>query len=206
MYSAFMFPLPPLDEEYREKGYSLIAGVDEAGRGPLAGPVFAAAVILPPDSGLPPLLDSKKFLPARRETLYHQILSVAVSWYVARVENPVIDEINILQATMKAMVLAVKNLAPTPELVLVDGNRSPFTETHSRTITKGDRLSQSIGAASILAKVQRDRVMVEYHNCWPHYGFDRHKGYGTREHLDAIIRHGPCPIHRKSFRGVKEHC
>ncbi len=198
--------LSPLDEEFRNKGYSLVAGVDEAGRGPLAGPVFAAAVILPRDCGLPLLLDSKKFTPARREALFHRILSVAVSWHVARVENPVIDEINILQATMRAMVQAVKNLAPTPEFVLVDGNRSPFIQTHSRAVKKGDQLSQSIGAASILAKVLRDRVMVEYHRSWPCYGFDRHKGYGTREHLDAIIRHGPCPIHRKTFRGVREHC
>jgi ribonuclease HII len=202
-----MFPLQSsLDDEYRSKGYSLIAGVDEAGRGPLAGPVFAAAVILPPDCGLPLFLDSKSFTPVRRKALYDRILSVALSWHVARVENPVIDEINILQATMKAMVQAVKNLAPTPEFVLVDGNRSPFAQTHSRAVKKGDRLSQSVGAASILAKVQRDRIMAEYHKQWPDYGFDRHKGYGTREHLEAIIRHGPCPIHRRSFRGVREYC
>jgi ribonuclease HII len=198
--------LPSLDDEYRRKGYSLIAGVDEAGRGPLAGPVFAAAVILPADSGLPLTLDSKGFSPSRRQDLYAEIISTALAWNVARVENPVIDDINILMATMRAMVHAVKDLDPSPALVLVDGNRSPFTESHSRTVRKGDRLSQSIGAASILAKVQRDKVMAEYHAVWPQYGFDRHKGYGTREHLEAIIRHGPCPIHRKTFRGVKEHC
>lgn len=199
-------PLPSLDDEYREKGYPFIAGVDEAGRGPLAGPVFAAAVILSPDCGLPLNLDSKKFSPSRRERLHDEIVSTALAWHVARVESPVIDEINILMATMRAMVQAVKNLNPTPGLVLVDGNRSPFTEAHSRAIRKGDQLSQSIGAASILAKVRRDRVMTEYHATWPQYGFDRHKGYGTREHLEAITRHGPCPIHRKTFRGVKEHC
>lgn len=196
---------PPIDEEFRRKGYNLIAGVDEAGRGPLAGPVFAAAVILPVNSDLPLLLDSKKISAARRAELYDKILSIAVSWHVSRVESETIDEINILKATMRAMVEAVKNLSPRPELVLVDGIHSPFVDTKSKTIKKGDGVSQSIGAASILAKVQRDSVMSRYHNSWPHYGFNRHKGYGTREHLEAIIRHGPCPIHRKSFRGVKEH-
>jgi ribonuclease HII len=196
---------PPIDEEFHRKGYNLIAGVDEAGRGPLAGPVFAAAVILPVNSDLPLLLDSKKISAVRRAELYDKILSIAVSWHVSRVESETIDEINILKATMRAMVEAVKNLSPTPELVLVDGIHSPFVDTKSKTIKKGDGVSQSIGAASILAKVQRDSVMSRYHNSWPHYGFNRHKGYGTREHLEAIIRHGPCPIHRKSFRGVKEH-
>jgi ribonuclease HII len=107
---------------------------------------------------------------------------------------------------MRAMVEAVKNLSPTPSLILVDGIHSPFLGSHSRTIKRGDSQSQSIGAASILAKVQRDKTMAEYHRIWPQYGFDRHKGYGTREHMEAIRRHGPCPIHRKTFRGVKEHC
>lgn len=198
-------PLPSPDEEYRQKGYSLIAGVDEAGRGPLAGPVFAAAVILPADCGLPLDLDSKSHTPARREKLCQQILSAAVSWNVSMVENTVIDRINILEATIQAMAMAVEGLDPAPELVFVDGNRSPSFGFPSRTFVRGDRLSQSIGAASILAKTHRDRLMAEYHQLWPQYGFDRHKGYGTREHLEAIIRFGPCPIHRKSFRRVREY-
>jgi len=199
-------PLPPIDFQLRESGYSLIAGVDEAGRGPLAGPVFAAAVILPPENGLPDTMDSKKVSPARREALYEEILSVAVAWHASRVENQVIDRINILQATLKAMVDAVRNLSDTPEMILVDGTHTPFVDSHSRALKKGDGISQSIGAASILAKVLRDRAMAQYHEEYPHYGFARHKGYGTREHLDAIAKHGPCPIHRRSFAGVKEHC
>jgi ribonuclease HII len=200
-----MFPPLPLDAELRQAGYILIAGVDEAGRGPLAGPVFAAAVILPPDNGLPPALDSKKISPARREKLCEQIQLEAIAWQVARIEHSIIDEINILQATMKAMVEAVKNLSRTPEMILVDGNQTPFVDSHSKAIRKGDSLSQSIGAASVLAKVHRDRVMAAYHEKYPHYSFDRHKGYGTREHMEAIAEHGPCPIHRRSFAGVKEH-
>jgi ribonuclease HII len=121
-------------------------------------------------------------------------------------ENQVIDRINILQATLKAMVEAVRNLSDTPEMILVDGSHTPFVDSHSRALKKGDCISQSIGAASILAKVLRDRAMVRYHEEYPQYGFARHKGYGTREHLDAIAKHGPCPIHRLSFAGVKEHC
>ena len=199
-------PLSPIDSQLRESGYSLIAGVDEAGRGPLAGPVFAAAVILPPENGLPDTMDSKKVSPARREALYEEILSVAVAWHASRVENQVIDRINILQATLKAMVDAVRNLSDTPEMILVDGTHTPFVDSHSRALKKGDGISQSIGAASILAKVLRDRAMAQYHEEYPLYGFARHKGYGTREHLDAIAKHGPCPIHRRSFAGVKEYC
>ena len=196
----------PIDDQLRDSGYSLIAGVDEAGRGPLAGPVFAAAVILPPSNGLPDTMDSKKLSPARREALYDQILSVAIASHVSSIENQVIDRINILQATLKAMVQAVKNLTDTPEMILVDGGHTPFVDSHSRALKKGDGISQSIGAASILAKVLRDRLMAQYHEKYPQYGFARHKGYGTREHLEAIAEHGPCPIHRRSFAGVKEHC
>jgi ribonuclease HII len=200
-----LFQASPIDLQLRESGYSLIAGVDEAGRGPLAGPVFAAAVILPPENGLPDTMDSKKISPARREVLYDEILSVAVAWHASRVENQVIDRINILQATLKAMVDAVRNLSDTPEMILVDGSHTPFVDSHSRALRKGDRISQSIGAASILAKVMRDRTMARYHEEYPQYGFARHKGYGTREHLDAIAKHGPCPIHRRSFAGVREY-
>jgi len=201
-----MFP-PSLsiEEELRLSGYSLIAGVDEAGRGPLAGPVFAAAVILPPENGLPGTMDSKKLSPARREALYEEILSVAVAWHASSVDNLVIDRINILQATLKAMVEAVRNLSDTPDMILVDGAQTPFVNSHSRTLKKGDRISQSIGAASIIAKVLRDAAMARYHAEYPQYGFERHKGYGTREHLEAIALYGPCPIHRRSFAGVREH-
>ena len=201
-----LFQASTIDDQLRKSGYSLIAGVDEAGRGPLAGPVFAAAVILPPENKLPDTMDSKKISPARREKLFEEILSVAVAWNVAGIESQTIDRINILQATFKAMVEAVKNLSSTPEMILVDGSHTPFVDSHSRALTKGDGLSQSIGAASILAKVQRDRLMARYHEEYPQYGFARHKGYGTREHLDAIAEYGPCPIHRQSFAGVKEHC
>jgi ribonuclease HII len=198
--------LASIDDHLRESGYSLIAGVDEAGRGPLAGPVFAAAVILPPENGLPDILDSKKFSPARRETLCEEIVSRAVAWSYASVENQVIDRLNILQASMKAMVEAVRNLSDIPEMILVDGTHTPFVDSNSKALKKGDGISQSIGAASILAKVQRDHVMARYHEEYPQYGFARHKGYGTREHLEAIARYGPCPIHRRSFAGVKEFC
>ena len=195
-----------IEEELRLSGYSLIAGVDEAGRGPLAGPVFAAAVILSPENGLPQTMDSKKLSPTRREELYQEILSVAVAWHVSSMDNRVIDRFNILQATLKAMVEAVRNLSDTPEMILVDGSQTPFVNSHSRALKKGDRISQSIGAASIIAKVMRDADMARYHVEYPQYGFDRHKGYGTREHLEAIALYGPCPIHRRSFAGVKEHC
>lgn len=201
-----LFQAHSIDDQFRESGYSLIAGVDEAGRGPLAGPVFAAAVILPPENGLPATMDSKKISPARREALYHEIVSVAVAWNVASIESQVIDRINILQATLKAMVDAVRNLSDTPEMILVDGAQTPFVDSHSRALKKGDGISQSIGAASILAKVLRDQTMARYHEEFPQYGFASHKGYGTREHMDAIAEHGPCPIHRRSFAGVKEHC
>jgi len=199
---------PPLsiDLQFRNSGYSLIAGVDEAGRGPLAGPVFAAAVILPDENGLPETMDSKKLSQVRREALYGDILSVAVGWHAASIESHVIDRINILQATLQAMVEAVRNLSETPEMILVDGAHTPFVDSHSRALKKGDGLSQSIGAASVIAKVLRDRTMARFHEIYPQYGFAQHKGYGTREHLEAIAKHGPCPIHRRSFAGVKEHC
>ena len=196
----------PIDLELRKSGYSLIAGVDEAGRGPLAGPVFAAAVILPPDNGLPDIMDSKKFSPSRRESLFDEIRATALTWQASSMDSLVIDRINILQATFKAMVEAVRNLADTPEMILVDGSHTPFVDSHSRALKKGDGISQSIGAASIIAKVLRDRTMSAYHEKFPQYGFDRHKGYGTREHLDAIAKYGPCEIHRRSFAGVREHC
>lgn len=202
-----MFPSSSsIDLELRNSGYSLIAGVDEAGRGPLAGPVLAAAVILPPNNGLPGTMDSKKISTGKREALFQEIIDVAVAWRTASIDNQVIDRINILQATLKAMIEAVRNLSDIPEMILVDGTHTPFVNSHSRALKKGDGISQSIGAASILAKVLRDRIMARYHEEYPQYGFSRHKGYGTREHLEAIAKYGPCPIHRRSFAGVKEHC
>jgi len=133
-------------------------------------------------------------------------VSRAVAWSYASIENQVIDRLNILQASMKAMVEAVSKLSDIPEMILVDGIHTPFVDSHSKALKKGDGISQSIGAASILAKVKRDHVMARYHEEYPQYGFARHKGYGTREHLEAIARYGPCPIHRRSFAGVKEHC
>ncbi len=201
-----LFPSPPpIDDALRQEGYTLIAGVDEAGRGPLAGPVFAAAVILPADCDLPHTLDSKRISAKRREELFDVIKEVSMAWHISQVDHRIIDGKNILQASLKAMVEAVRNLSPTPEMILVDGIHSPFVDTHSRTLKRGDGVSQAIGAASILAKVERDRAMLAYHKQYPHYGFDRNKGYGTAEHLRAIAEHGPCPIHRKTFRGVKEH-
>jgi ribonuclease HII len=196
---------PHLDEVFRNEGYNLLAGVDEAGRGPLAGPVFAAAVILPADTDLPLPLDSKKFSANRRNELYDRISDQAIAWSIARIDETEIDRINILQASLKAMVVAVKNLSHTPEMILVDGSHTPFVDSHSKAVRKGDTRSLAIGAASIMAKVERDRVMEEHHAFYPQYGFDQHKGYGTKEHRQAIAKHGPCAIHRKTFKGVKEY-
>ena len=182
------------------EGYSLICGVDEAGRGPLAGPVCAAAVILPLDLEIEGLNDSKKLSDARRRALYDVIVEQAVAYGIAMVDEKTIDEINILQATFLAMRRAVEQLAVTPALALVDGNREPdFSEIPVRTIVKGDSLSANIAAASILAKVTRDRFMEEQDALYPEYGFAVHKGYGTRAHYDALRQYGPCPIHRRTF-------
>ena len=200
-----LFELKPIDEALRKEGFSVIAGVDEAGRGPLAGPVFAAAVILPADNPLPRVLDSKSLTPAGRDKYYRTILDTALSWNVSSVGSDVIDEINILRATLRAMAAAVRDLPDMPDFILVDGIHAPSFPAPVRTLKRGDGISQSIGAASVLAKVERDRAMEDYHAVYPEYGFDRHKGYGTRDHKEAIARHGPCPIHRRTFRGVREH-
>ena len=181
----------------------LVAGVDEAGRGPLAGPVVAAAVILDPEAWFPGLADSKLLSPQRRAELDVEIRERAVSCAIARVDVEVIDAINILQATMRAMCEAVGRLDPTPEQVLVDGNRCPNLPYPVRAVVRGDASVAAISAASILAKVARDREMVEMDRRYPGYGFARHKGYGTRAHLDALLRLGPSPIHRRSFAPVK---
>lgn len=180
-------------------GYDLICGVDEAGRGPLAGPVCAAAVILPPGLDIPGLDDSKKLSDARRRELYDVIVREAVSYGIALADHEKIDEINILQATFRAMEEAVSQLSPQPELALVDGNREPALPMPCETITGGDGKCAAIAAASILAKVTRDRLMEELDAQYPQYGFAVHKGYGTRRHYEALRQYGPCPIHRRSF-------
>ena len=183
-----------------EEGFSLICGVDEAGRGPLAGPVCAAAVIQPPDLELEGLNDSKKLSEKRREALYPLICEQALAYGIAFASEQEIDELNILQATFLAMRRAVEQLGQKPDLALVDGNREPdFGDIPVRTIIKGDSRSANIAAASILAKVTRDRFMLEQDAVYPQYGFAVHKGYGTQKHYAALREFGPCPIHRRSF-------
>ena len=183
-----------------EEGYSLVCGVDEAGRGPLAGPVCAAAVILPPDFEIEGLNDSKKLSDKRRRELYDVITEQAIAYGIAMVDEKVIDEINILQATFRAMRQAVEQLSEKPALALVDGNREPdFGDIPVKTIVKGDSLSANIAAASILAKVTRDRFMEEQDAIYPQYGFSVHKGYGTKAHYAALREYGACPIHRRTF-------
>lgn len=181
-----------------------IAGVDEAGRGPLAGPVVAAAVVLDPRRPITGLADSKQLSAARREKLADAVRQRAIAWGLAVVEPGEIDRLNILQATFQAMREALEALALDPVLVRIDGNRSPRLRWPVQTVVGGDRLDRAISAASILAKVHRDALMLELHEQWPHYGFDRHKGYPTARHLAALEIHGPCPAHRRSFRPVHQ--
>ncbi|HJB70000.1 MAG TPA: ribonuclease HII [Candidatus Flavonifractor avistercoris] len=192
-----------LERACREEGYSSVCGCDEAGAGPLAGPVYAAAVILPFGAELPGLNDSKKLTEKKREALFPVIREQAVAWAVARVEAAEIDETDILSARMKAMQLAIDRLTPAPDFALIDGNRdhgrSAAVTTPHRMIVKGDSLSASIAAASILAKVSRDRYMKEIAAQYPQYEFDRHKGYGTKRHYELLRQYGPSPIHRRTF-------
>ena len=181
----------------------LEAGVDEAGRGPLAGPVVVAAVILPENYALDALDDSKRLSAKRREQLVPQIEAQAISFAVEFVEADEIDRVNILQATLNGMRRAVEKLEPAPRLAMIDGNRAPNLSCEVKTVIGGDRLIASISAASILAKVYRDRLMLSMHDQYPAYGFDRHKGYPTAHHLDRLKVLGPCPIHRKSFAPVR---
>ena len=191
------------EREAMEQGHALVCGCDEAGAGPLAGPVYAAAIILPLGVEIEGLDDSKKLTEKKREALFPVIQEKALAWAVARVEAAEIDETDILSARMKAMQLAMDQLALRPDFALIDGNRDhgrsfALTTPHC-CIVKGDSLSASIAAASILAKVSRDRFMVEQDRLYPAYGFARHKGYGTAQHRAAIARLGPCPIHRRTF-------
>jgi len=184
------------------EGRRRIAGIDEAGRGPLAGPVVAAAVILPENVNLPGLNDSKQLSPSQRAVLYDQILSVAeVAIATADVET--IDQLNILRATHQAMREAVAQLNPPPDMVLVDGLPIGPTDFPYEAVVKGDARSASIAAASIVAKVTRDRQMIELDRLYPEYGFAEHKGYYCRRHVEALRRYGPCPIHRRSFDPLK---
>lgn len=182
-----------------DDGYETVCGVDEAGRGPLAGPVCAAAVILPRDLELPGLNDSKKLTDKKRRELFDMITSQALTYGIALVDEKVIDEINILQATFQAMRTAVERLEKAPDLVLIDGNRAPALSVPTKTVVKGDSLSASIAAASILAKVTRDDLLMELDAQYPQYGFAVHKGYGTKRHYEALREFGPSPVHRMSF-------
>ncbi len=191
------------EEEFR-RTFELIAGVDEVGRGALAGPVVAAAVILPKDFDHPELNDSKCLRPEQREELYEIIVSEAIAWAVARIENAEIDEIGILKASLKAMASALEGLSTRPQLALIDGRFITPWAGLQKAIIDGDALCRSIAAASIVAKVTRDRLMQQAAQSFPVYGFEKHKGYATRQHLEALKAHGPCPLHRLSFRPVAE--
>jgi ribonuclease HII len=194
---SFKQPLLPWND------VGLMAGVDEAGRGPLSGPVVAAAVILDEQHPIKGLADSKILSPARRERLYDEIFAKALCCSIAQASVEEIDTLNILQATMLAMRRAVQGLRLKPKLVLVDGNRIPVMDVRAEAIVKGDALVPAISAASILAKVYRDRACLELDQQYPQYGFARHKGYGTAEHLAALKEHGPCDQHRRSFAPVR---
>lgn len=188
-----------IEHQCFESGCQIVCGVDEAGRGPLAGPVCAAAVILPPNLEIPGLNDSKKLTDKKRRELFDVITTEAVAYGIALVGEKEIDEINILQATFRAMEQAVNRMDVHPDLVLIDGNRAPALPMPVKTVIKGDSLSASIAAASILAKVTRDRLMEQLDEKYPEYGFATHKGYGTKRHYEALREFGPCEIHRKTF-------
>ena len=188
-----------IEEGYYAQGIRIICGVDEAGRGPLAGPVCAAAVILPEHLELPDLTDSKKLTDKKRRELYPIIKEQAIAYGIGFADEKEIDEINILQATFLAMSRALEQLGVKPDLALIDGNREKDFGIPVKTVVKGDSLSANIAAASVLAKVTRDDLMLEMAQQYPEYGFEIHKGYGTKAHYAALREHGPCAIHRMSF-------
>ncbi len=190
-----------LENEIYEEGFELLCGVDEAGRGPLAGPVYAAAVILPRGLVIAGLNDSKKLTEKKREALFDPICEAAICYAVARAEVEEIETLNILGATFLAMNRAIAQLSPAPELALIDGNRSAGITTANRCVVKGDSRCADIAAASVLAKVTRDRYMLEMARLYPEYRFEQHKGYGTKQHFEALRTYGPSPIHRLSFLG-----
>jgi ribonuclease HII len=185
-------------------GYKIIAGVDEAGRGPLAGPVVSAAVVLPENFDIPGINDSKKLSEKKRAALFPVIQSQAIAFGIGIADHGEIDRINILQASLLSMKRAVDDLGLIPDYLLIDGKFTIDSNIDQRPVIKGDTLSLSIAAASILAKVTRDRIMTDLDLQYPEYEFKRHKGYPTKAHKQAILAHGPCPIHRKSFKGVKD--
>lgn len=193
------------EHQAKSRGYKLVAGIDEAGRGPLAGPVVAAAVILHPGQAIDGVNDSKKLTHKQRDQLFGMIMAQALSVGIGSASPETIDRINILQATRLAMLQAVESLTPAPEFLLIDGITTIDSRLPQQTIKQGDSRCASIAAASIIAKVTRDRLMLEYDQSYPAYGFAGHKGYGSSEHMAAIRNHGPCPIHRKTFRGVREY-
>lgn len=209
MKQKLLISLPPIDQTYFEtrlykEGINCIAGVDEVGRGCLAGPVVAASVILPRDCKIDGINDSKKLSPKKRDKLFDIILSEAVAYSIGVVDHSEIDEINILQASLKAMKIAVESLALKPQYLLIDGNQ-PLQDINisQKIIVKGDVRSITVGAASIVAKVTRDRMMTELEKKYPSFKFSVHKGYGTKLHLDELKKHGPTPIHRMTFSKVK---
>lgn len=195
-----LLELKKIENEFFKKGIQYIAGIDEAGRGPLAGPVVVASVILPPDSMIEGVNDSKKVSEAKREKLYDIITEQAISYGVGIIYQEEIDEINILQATKKGLTLAIKQMEIKPNIIMVDAlNGIDTLGIPYQSIIKGDAKCYSISAASIIAKVTRDRIMREWDKVYPEYGFAGHKGYGTAKHIAAIREYGPCPLHRRSF-------
>ena len=192
-------PMWEIESTYLDQGYQYICGVDEAGRGPLAGPVCAAAVILPPYAEIPGLNDSKKLSDKKRRELFPVIKEMAIAYSIVFVDHKTIDEVNILQATLSAMEQAIKDLSVKADFALIDGNREKDFGTPCKTVVQGDSLSASIAAASVLAKVSRDDFMMEQAKEYPQYSFDVHKGYGTKAHYEALRTYGPCAIHRMSF-------
>lgn len=196
---ARVLKMTEIEKLCRQNGYASIAGVDEAGRGPLAGPVYAAAVILPDDIYIEGINDSKKLSEKKRDALFDEIREKAIAYSICSVDNNKVDEINILNATFEAMNNAVNGLPIPPDYVLIDGNRIKGMQIPHETVVKGDAKSISIAAASILAKVSRDRFMIEAAKKYPGYGFEKHKGYGTKAHYEAIERQGICEIHRRTF-------
>ena len=199
-------PSYELEHVALDSGFTAVCGIDEAGRGPLAGPVYAAAVILPPDCEIPGLNDSKKLTEKKREELFDVIIEKAEAYSVASASEKEIDDLNILNATFLAMKRAADGLAVPPDIALVDGNREPNLGIPAETVIKGDSRSMSIAAASILAKVSRDRYMLQMAELYPEYQFEKHKGYGTKLHYQMLAEHGISEIHRKSFlKNLDEH-
>ena len=193
------------EEELYDQGFTNICGVDEAGRGPLAGPVVVAACILPPFLRIPGINDSKKLSEKKREELYKIIVKEALAYKVVFIKNEEVDELNIYNATKKGMLEAIKGLKIEPDYVLIDAMPLGELKQSNKSIIHGDALSASIAAASILAKVSRDQYMEKMDIKYPNYGFSRHKGYGTKAHLEALEKYGPCPIHRKTFYPVTKY-